>query len=61
MSKPEHLRKAKHARSARPRISGLARKQGDLQSLGEGLGGENGAPPGNRNDAFRQHFVWDVC
>jgi len=52
MSKPEHLRKAKHAGSAQARIAGLAQKQGDLQSLGKGLGGENGAPPGNRNDAF---------
>ena len=28
----------------------------DLQSPGKGLGGENGAPLGNRNDAFRQHL-----
>lgn len=30
--------------------------QGDLQSLGKRLGAENGAPPGDRNDAFRQHL-----
>jgi hypothetical protein len=52
----ERLGKAKRAASACPRRSGLVQKQGDLQSLGKGLGSENGAPPGNRNDASRQHL-----
>jgi len=51
-----HLEKADRAASACPRRSVLVRKQGDLQSLGKGPGSENGTPPGNRNDAFRQHL-----
>ena len=48
----ERLQKAKRAASACPRRSVLVQKQDDLQSLGKDLGGENGAPPGDRNDAF---------
>jgi len=53
----EHLQKAKRAASACPRDPVWCR---NLQSLGECLGGEDGASPGDRNDAFRQHLC-GIC